>query len=215
MTRNSSATPPAAPPADPRRVQETRSPPLGDPPTDSPSPRETFVARLVAAALRQTQETRIYDPAYVRLDYPGGDVPIERGVCADVIVRALRGVGIDLQKEVHEDMTRRFSEYPNLWSLTRPDSNIDHRRVPNLRTYLQRHALTLPVTDRPGDYAPGDIVIWQFPANRLHIGLVIDRRSDDGRRPLVVHNVGAGARAEDVLTAWPLTDHFRLAPRQP
>lgn len=213
ITHDSSARPPAPPPVDPPRAEEAARSPVADAPTESPGSNDSPAARLVADALRQTQKTRIYDPAYVRMAYPGGDVPIERGVCADVIVRACRAAGLDLQKEIHEDMARRFNEYPALWGLTRPDPNIDHRRVPNLRTYFRRHALTLPVTDRHDDYAPGDVVIWQLPANRLHIGLVIDRRSADGRRPLMVHNVGSGAKAEDVLAAWPITDHFRLAPR--
>jgi len=181
-------------------------------PYKPPQITDPFVAALVASALRQTGQTHFYDPAYTQLDYPGGDVPLERGVCADVIVRACRAGGLDLQKEVHEAMTPRFRDYPQLWGPRGPDANIDHRRVANLRVYFRRFAQTLPVTDRGDDYAPGDVVVWQLPQNRLHIGLVIDRRSDDGRRPLVVHNVGRGTRAEDVLTAWPILDHFRLRP---
>ena len=232
--------PAAAPPAAPTAAATAESPgdgqaappPQGDPqvslvdpppeeirlpnesPVESQGLGDPLVAYLVAAALRQTEQTRLYDPAYVRLDYPGGDVPLERGVCADVIVRAYRGIGLDLQKEVHEDMAAHFRDYPSLWGLTKPDANIDHRRVANLRVFFKRHGQTLPVADRGDDYAAGDIVIWQLPANRLHIGLVIDRRSADGRRPLLVHNVGVGAKAEDVLTAWPITDHFRYHPRQ-
>jgi uncharacterized protein YijF (DUF1287 family) len=186
------------------------------PPDAPPAPQisDPFLAAIVASAVQQTEQTHLYDPAYVQLKYPGGDVPLERGVCADVIVRACRAGGLDLQKEVHEDMTRRFAEYPQQWGQRGPDANIDHRRVANLRVYFRRFAQTLPITDRGDGYAPGDVVVWQLPQNRLHIGLVIDRLGDHSRRPLVVHNVGRGTRAEDVLTAWPILDHFRLRPPQ-
>jgi uncharacterized protein len=175
------------------------------------SPSEVFVDRLVAAAVERTTHRVTYDPAYVPLDYPGGDVPDDRGVCADVIVRAYRAVGIDLQREVHEDMRANFRAYPQLWDLSKPDPNIDHRRVPNLQRFFERKGRSLPARQTADDVLPGDIVAWQFTGGRRHIGLVIDRRSTDGERPLVVHNVGSGPRAEDVLLSWPIIGHYRYS----
>lgn len=167
--------------------------------------------KLVAAALRQVGVTLTYDPAYSRLDYPGGDVPLERGVCTDVIVRAYRdGLAIDLQVLVHEDMRRAFSAYPALWGLKRTDRNIDHRRVPNLQTFFRRAGAALPVSDRGADYRSGDIVSHMLPGNLPHIGIVTDERSADAARPLLVHNIGAGARLEDVLFTYPITGHYRF-----
>ncbi|WP_437441278.1 DUF1287 domain-containing protein [Salmonella enterica] len=117
-------------------------------------------AAIAQSAGTQIGKTLFYDAAYVRLDYPNGDLPLERGVCADVVIRALRSQQVDLQKRVHEDMQAHFSAYPNNWKLKRPDSNIDHRRVPNLETWFQRHNKALPVTDKYSDYQPGDIVSW-------------------------------------------------------
>ena len=154
--------------------------------------------------------TRYYDGSYVRLAYPGGDVPVERGVCSDVVIRAMRAAGVDLQQAVHEDMRRNFAAYPALWGLRRPDRNIDHRRVPNLETWLRRAGHALPATGRASDYLPGDLVSWRLPGGLPHIGVVSDRRARDGSgRPLVVHNIGAGAQVEDVLLAWPPVGHFR------
>ncbi|MCQ4632833.1 DUF1287 domain-containing protein [Shinella sp. CPCC 100929] len=166
--------------------------------------------RLVAAARKQVGVTLTYDAAYSRLDYPGGDVPRERGVCTDVLVRAYRdGLGIDLQVLVHEDMRRAFSAYPALWGLKKTDRNIDHRRVPNLQTFFKRAGAGLAVSADGADYLPGDIVSQMLPGNLPHIGIVADARSSDGARPLVVHNVGAGARLEDVLFAYKITGHYR------
>jgi uncharacterized protein YijF (DUF1287 family) len=145
----------------------------------------------------------------VVIDYPGGDMPDNRGVCTDVVVRAYRKVGIDLQKEVHEDMATHFDVYPNLWDLKRPDPNIDHRRVQNLMTFFKRKGQDLPLTRNAADFSPGDIVTWNLDNGMKHIGIVIDRRSPDGRRPLVVHNIGAGPRAEDVLFEWRIIGHYR------
>ncbi|ANH05989.1 DUF1287 domain-containing protein [Shinella sp. HZN7] len=173
-------------------------------------PAEDGAQKLVVAARRQIGVTLTYDPAYSRLDYPGGDVPRERGVCTDVIVRAYRdGLAIDLQVLVHEDMRKAFSAYPALWGLKRTDRNIDHRRVPNLQTFLKRAGAALPASRDSADYRPGDIVSQMLPGNLPHIGIVADDRSADGARPLLVHNIGAGARLEDVLFAYPLTGHYR------
>ena len=169
--------------------------------------------RLVAAAIERTQHSVTYDGSYRTLAYPGGDVPDNIGVCTDVVIRAYRsGLGIDLQKMVHEDMVQAFDKYPEIWSLSRPDRNIDHRRVPNLETFFTRHGLSLPVTQDPDDYAPGHLVTWRLPGNLPHIGVVTDRRSGDGRRPLVAHNIGRGPQLEDMLFAYPISGHFRYLP---
>jgi uncharacterized protein YijF (DUF1287 family) len=174
---------------------------------------EDWAARLIAAAERQIGVTLAYDPGYTRIGYPAGDVPIERGVCTDVIVRAHRqGLGCDLQRLVHEDMTQNFSAYPKLWGLSGPDPNIDHRRVPNLKTFFRRKGRQLLVSNRAPDYRPGDIVTQLLPGGLAHIILLTDRASEDGERPLAVHNIGAGARLEDVLFAFTLTGHYRFNP---
>ena len=172
----------------------------------SPTPAE----RLVAAAYAQIGVTRVYDPSYRRIAFPGGDVPLERGVCSDVVVRAYRGIGIDLQRLVHDDMRQHFADYPHLWKLTGPDPNIDHRRVANLAAFFARHGGKLPVSAAAEDYRPGDIVTWQLPGGLAHIGLIADRQIEG--RPLVVHNIGAGAQLEDVLFAFPITGHYRYLP---
>jgi uncharacterized protein YijF (DUF1287 family) len=171
----------------------------------------TDALRLVAAAEAQTAVATVYDGAYRRIGYPGGDVPPDRGVCTDVVVRAYRALGIDLQVAVHEDMRRDFAAYPALWGLRRPDPNIDHRRVPNLQAYLRRAGAALAVGAAPDDYLAGDLVTWMLPGNLPHIGIVAARRSPGGV-PLIVHNVGAGPRVEDVLFAWPITGHYRHFP---
>jgi len=172
-------------------------------------------ARLSAAALARTELEVTYDPAYVRLAYPGGDVAADRGVCADVVIRVYRSaLGVDLQLLVHEDMTAAFATYPQHWGLDRPDRNIDHRRVPNLEAFLKRQGAALAVTDDPADYRPGDIVAWNLKGMRgflPHIGIVTDRVGPD-HRPQVVHNIGAGPQLEDVLFAWPITGHYRWLP---
>lgn len=168
-------------------------------------------ADLVAAARKQVGVTVDYDPAYVVLTYPGGDVPQERGVCTDVVIRALRGsISFDLQKAVHEDMKANFSAYPRNWGLSRPDKNIDHRRVPNLQTFFKRRATALPfpMNDKSA-YWPGDIVTSMLPGNLPHIMIVSDQKSADGI-PLVIHNVGRGAQEENMLFTYPLTGHYRL-----
>ncbi len=171
---------------------------------------DTPTSPIVAAARDQIGKTTIYDSSYVRLKYPGGDVAIERGVCTDVVIRALRdSVDMDLQKLVHEDMTSAFSEYPKIWGLKKPDWNIDHRRVPNLRRYFQRKGYSLPAAGTKADYLPGDIVTCTVPPNRPHIMIVSDRKSEYGV-PLVIHNIGRGTRQENRLDSFPITGHYRI-----
>lgn len=165
-------------------------------------------AAIATAARTQVGVTTSYDPSYRRIAYPNGDVPIDTGVCADVVVRALRGIGIDLQSEVNADMRAHFSAYPANWGLSKPDRNIDHRRVPNLRRWFQRKGWSLGVSDDAADYLPGDLVSWTLPNGRPHIGVVSSRRAASGR-PLVVHNIALGAREEDVLFAWTITGRYR------
>jgi uncharacterized protein YijF (DUF1287 family) len=169
---------------------------------------------LARAAEAQIGVTTVYDPAYVRLDFPGGDIPRQRGVCADVIVRAFRdALNLDLQRLVHEDMKQNFNLYPQVWGLKRPDPHIDHRRVLNLMTYFQRRGWSVPATSHATDYTPGDIVAWRLPGNNLpHIGVVSARRTPDDHRPLCVHNIGSGTKAEDVLFSFRITGHYRLPP---
>ena len=164
---------------------------------------------LVAAARGQVGKTLSYDPAYVTLKYPGGDVPIEKGVCTDVVVRAFRtALSTDLQKLVHEDMAANFSAYPKLWGLKRTDANIDHRRVPNLQKFFERRGCKLPVSREAGDYQAGDLVTCTVAGKLPHIMIVSDKKTADGR-PLVIHNIGAGAQEEDCLFTYPLTGHYR------
>lgn len=165
--------------------------------------------KIVEAARSQIGVTTSYDPAYVVLDYPGGDPPADRGVCTDVVIRALRkGLDEDLQKLLHEDMRGHFAAYPGNWGLKRPDKNIDHRRVPNLRTWFKRRGFTVKVSERAGDYLPGDLVTCTVPPHLPHIMIVSDRKSADGT-PLVIHNIGRGVREEDVLFTYPHTGHYR------
>lgn len=171
-----------------------------------------FGQRLAEAALQRTQHQVRYDPAYVVIPYPDGDVPADTGVCTDVVIRSYRQLGIDLQQQVHEDMRSDFRAYPQLWGLNRPDSNIDHRRVPNLRRYFTRKGQSLPVSREGSHYLPGDLVTWTLPGNLAHIGIVVAQRSADGQRPLIVHNIGAGPKREDILFEFPVTGHYRYAP---
>lgn len=172
--------------------------------TVSPGPK------IAAAAKTQVGETVLYDPAYVKLSYPGGDVPKDRGVCTDVVIRALRANGLDLQKAVHEDMKAHFSLYPQQWGLPGPDANIDHRRVPNLMTYFKRHQTALPLSKSGTDYQAGDIVAWTLPGGLKHIGLVSGEWNAAKTAPLVIHNIGSGAREEDVLFEFTMIGHYRV-----
>jgi uncharacterized protein YijF (DUF1287 family) len=165
--------------------------------------------RLVAAARAQVGITLIYDSSYRQIAYPMGDVPVTHGVCSDVVIRAFRAVGIDLQEQVHRDMARHFAAYPKAWGLAAPDANIDHRRVPNLATWFKRQGYTQDVSQDAAAYLPGDIVTWVLDGGQPHIGIVSDRRSDDGVRPLVIHNIGWGAQEEDALFEYRITGHFR------
>lgn len=168
------------------------------------------IQTLLSAALAQTEQRVVYDGSYRRIAYPGGDVPANIGVCTDVIVRAYRAIGVDLQQRVHEDMRSAFHAYPKLWGLSKPDPNIDHRRVPNLQAYLRRQRAELPRSGDAHTFRPGDLVTWMLPGNLPHIGIVTDRRSDDGARPLIVHNIGQGPKLEDMLFAYPITGHYRF-----
>jgi len=179
------------------------------PPTSSPISKQQFTVQLVAAAVERANHVVRYVPDYVRIDYPNGDVPASTGVCADEIIRAYRGVGVDLQKEVHEDMAAYFSEYPRKWGMTHTDTNIDHRRVPNLMVFFARKGEALPVTKNPKDYLPGDIVTWDLGGNVPHVGIVVDRHPLWSFNNLVLHNVGEGPKIEDVLFRWQITGHYR------
>jgi uncharacterized protein len=173
--------------------------------------QQDFLRRLVAAAVERTHHVVRYNPGYVRIPYPGGDVPADTGVCTDEIIRAYRAVGIDLQKEVHEDMVQNFAAYPNKsrWLLSRPDPNIDHRRVPNLMVFFARKGESLPISTHATDYSPGDLVTWDLGGGVPHIGIVVDQKSPSSGRYLVVHNIGAGPKMEDAIFSWKVTGHYR------
>jgi uncharacterized protein YijF (DUF1287 family) len=174
------------------------------------APRASILPRVIEGAYAQVGVTKTYDGGYRKIAFPGGDVPMERGVCTDVIVRAYRHAGVDLQVLVNEDMKRDFGSYPQLWGMSGPDPNIDHRRVPNLATYFTRHGKRLAVTTDADDYLPGDIVTWRLWSGVPHIGLVSDRQSRG--RPLMIHNIGAGAQVEDMLFSYKITGHYRYEP---
>ena len=168
------------------------------------------VKKLLESAHEQMEVTKSYDPAYVVLDYPNGDIPLEKGVCTDVVIRAFRNADVDLQKEVHEDMSRNFSVYPTKWGLEKPDTNIDHRRVPNLQKFFERKNKSLLVTRNAKNFQPGDVVSWDLNGKGMtHIGLVSDVFNESTGRYLIIHNIGGGARAEDCLFNWEVTGHFR------
>ena len=172
--------------------------------------RAELIDALVAAAYDRPNHPARYEAKYVAIPYPNGDVPADTGVCADEIVRIYRAAGIDLQKNVHEDMVAAWSEYPHKWGARRPDRNIDHRRVPNLAVFFRRHGEVLRVSDKPEDYAPGDIVTWNLikDGDLPHIGMVVDRRGPSGRW-MVEHNIGSGPQIEDALFDWKITGHYR------
>lgn len=175
------------------------------------SGQTSFSDSLSYAAIKLTNDQIRYDPSYFSIDYPGGDIPADRGVCTDVIIRAYRKLGIDLQKEVHEDMASNFEVYPKNWGLTRPDKNIDHRRVPNLMVFFKRKGEELPKSNDPASYQVGDIVCWNLGGGITHIGIVVDRRSRDGKRNLIVHNIGAGQVVEDMLFNFRIIGHYRYS----
>ena len=171
-----------------------------------------FVEALSNAAIERTNHQVSYDGRYLQIDYPGGDVPDNIGVCTDVVIRSYRALGVDLQELVHNDMRDNFDTYPDNWGLDRPDPNIDHRRVPNLQVFFSRHGESFPVSDQPEDYRPGDLVTWMLPGHLPHIGIVVDRKSDDGQRYMLVHNIGSGPRLEDILFDYRITGHYRFSP---
>ena len=164
---------------------------------------------LVTAARQQVGVTLGYDPSYRRLSYPNGDVPLASGVCTDVLIRALRQQGLDLQQALHQDMRAHFSSYPKNWGLSRPDSNIDHRRVPNLMTWFKRQGWALPLSQDVARYRAGDIVTWDLGGGLSHIGIISDRRAGSGV-PLVLHNIGRGTQEEDILLRFSITGHYRI-----
>jgi len=165
--------------------------------------------KLVNAARQQTGSSVTYDGSYARIGYPMGDVSPNRGVCTDVVIRAYRAIGIDLQVLVHEDMRAHFNLYPQLWGLRMPDANIDHRRVPNLQKFLERQKARIRASGTAAAYLPGDLVTWKLPGNLPHIGIVSDRRASGSGIPLIIHNIGAGPAEEDILFAYPITGHYR------
>ena len=167
-----------------------------------------FFGKLSSAAIELTHQQVQYDPQYFSIKYPNGDVPSDKGVCTDVIIRAYRNVGIDLQKEVHEDMAVHFNEYPKSWGLKKTDKNIDHRRVPNLMKYFSRHGIVKKISDKATEYVPGDIVSWNLGGAITHIGIVVDKKSADGKRNLIAHNIGAGQVLEDCLFTYTIIGHY-------
>lgn len=176
----------------------------------SNSSAQNFQQQLSDSALVLIEQRVQYDPSYLKLDYPNGDVPPDKGVCTDVVIRAYRKLGVDLQKEVHEDMKAAFDKYPRNWGLARPDPNIDHRRVPNLMTFFKRNGTELIVTTKAIDYLPGDIVCWDLGGGITHIGIVSRKKANDGLRPLIVHNIGAGQVLEDFLFRSKIIGHYRF-----
>ena len=168
-----------------------------------------FFSKLSESAISLTYQKVIYDPKYYVIKYPNGDVPSDRGVCTDVVIRAYRKLGTDLQTEVHEDMKSNFSVYPKNWGLKTTDKNIDHRRVPNLMKFFERHNARLSITDNSVDYKPGDLVCWNLGGAITHIGIVVDKKSSDGKRNLIVHNIGGGQVLADCLFEYKIIGHYR------
>lgn len=174
----------------------------------------TSTEELIQAAIERTSFQVTYDGSYHSIEYPWGDVPSTIGVCTDVVIRSYRKIGVDLQKLVHVDMKKNFAAYPSkrIWGLNRPDSNIDHRRVPNLQVFLSRFGQELLVTSVNQDYLPGDLVTWMLPGNLPHIGIVTDQYSEETKNPMIVHNIGRGPELEDMLFVYPITGHYRYLP---
>ena len=171
--------------------------------------QDSFGQKLSNAAISLINKDIQYDPSYFRIEYPNGDIPAEKGVCTDLIIRAYRITGIDLQKVVHEDMTRNFSTYPGNWGLTKTDPNIDHRRVPNLMVFFERKGEKLNISDDPDKYKPGDIVCWDLGKGITHIGIVTDQKSTMDR-PLIMHNIGNGQILADCLFSYKIIGHYRF-----
>lgn len=175
----------------------------------STNAQSAFSTNLSSAAIELTKDKVVYDPSYFSIAYPNGDVPKGKGVCTDVVIRAYRKLGIDLQKEVHEDMKANFPIYPNNWGLKSTDKNIDHRRVPNLMKFFERHGIVKPKYKISSDYKPGDIVCWSLGSGLTHIGIVVNQKSFDGKRFKIVHNIGSGQIVEDVLFNWKIIGHYQ------
>ena len=170
----------------------------------------TFAKKLSNAAISIIDDKIVYTPSYVAIKYPNGDVPAKTGVCTDVVIRAYRKLGIDLQKEVHEDMKANFSVYPKTWGLKTTDKNIDHRRVPNLEVFFDRKGEKLKVTKNASDYKTGDLVTWMIAGKMPHVGIVTHKKSTDGKRNLIVHNVGGGQVLQDCLFSYDIVGHYRF-----
>ena len=170
---------------------------------------QTTIDDMSEVALKLTEQKVVYDPSYFSIDYPNGDIPSDKGVCTDVIIRAYRKIGVDLQKEVHEDMKTNFSLYPKIWGLKSTDKNIDHRRVPNLMTFFERKGASIPISSNGKDYMPGDIVCWNLGGAITHIGIVVNKKSNDGKRNLIVHNIGSGQVLADCLFDFKIIGHYR------
>jgi uncharacterized protein YijF (DUF1287 family) len=175
---------------------------------------QDFELDLVEAALERTNHNVRYDGRYISIPYPNGDVPENIGVCTDVIVRTYRAIGTDLQQLVHEDMVANFEAYPSkrIWGQNRTDKNIDHRRVPNLQTFLSRQGEKLVISSKASNYKAGNIVTWMLPGNLPHIGLITNKISVLTGNPMVVHNIGAGPKLDDVLFSYKITGHYRYIP---
>ena len=171
--------------------------------------QSTFYKDFADSSVTLTKDNVRYDPSYFSIPYPNGDVPKDRGVCTDVVIRAYRKMGIDLQEKVHVDMKNNFSVYPNKWGLTRPDKNIDHRRVPNLMTFFKRHGTVLPITNEASDYQPGNIVCWSLSGGLTHIGIVSPIKNSTNTRYLIVHNIGSGQVLEDCLFNFKIIGHYK------
>ena len=166
---------------------------------------------LAKAAETITKDTVVYDPSYFSIPYPNGDIPEDRGVCTDVIIRAYRELGTDLQQLIHEDMSDNFDSYPNNWGLTHPDPNIDHRRAPNLMTFFTRQNAELNISMNVVDHLPGDVICWDLGSGILHIGIVSATKAKGTDRYLIVHNIGAGQVLEDVLFEYTIIGHYRYS----
>ena len=188
-----------------------------DVPASSPARQSlpAHVRTIIDTSRERISLNETYDPSYYTIPYPGGDVANDRGVCTDVVIRAYRHLGIDFQKLIHEDMRRDFSAYPRLWGNKSTDRNIDHRRVPNIETFLTRNGASLPISDRVADYRAGDLVTWRLTGGLPHIGIVSDRKAPRSDRPLILHNIGAGTAEDDILFTYPIVGHFRYFPDGP
>ena len=171
-----------------------------------------FFMQLANCAEQRTNVQVVYDGSYQKIAFPMGDVNPHKGVCTDVVIRSYRALGIDLQELVHNDIRNHFASYPKIWGLKKPDTNIDHRRVPNLMVFFKRHGQCLPITRNPADYVPGDIVAWELVGGRTHIGIISTRISTKSGNPLVVHNFGGGPVFGDMLFDFNIIGHFRYKP---